>query len=97
MKVKPLSNGVVIKPTTIENKTSSGIIIPDNAKEKPQQGEVVAVGKGKVANDGLLINMSVAVGDAVLYNKYAGTEISVDGDDCLIMTENDILAIMEEN
>ncbi len=87
--VKPLSDRVLIKPAEMEQKTASGIIIPDTAKEKPMRGEVIAVGPGKKDEP-----MTVKVGDQVLYGKYSGTEIAIDGVDYLIMRENDIYAII---
>lgn len=87
--IKPLADRVVIEPAVAETKTSSGIIIPDTAKEKPQRGTVMAVGLGKKDEP-----MTVKVGDVVLYGKYAGTEIAVEGKDYLIMKESDILAII---
>jgi chaperonin GroES len=87
--IQPLSDRVVIEPTAAEQKTASGLYIPDTAKEKPQQGQVVAVGKGKKDHD-----MTVKVGDTVLYGKYSGTELKLDGNDYLIMREDDILAIV---
>ena len=87
--MRPINDRVVVKPAPAEEKTKGGIIIPDTAKEKPQRGEVVAVGPGK---DGNL--MTVQVGDTVLYGKYAGTEIQIEGQDLLIMRESDILAIV---
>ncbi len=87
--VRPLSDRVLIKPAEMEQKTASGIIIPDTAKEKPMRGEVVAVGPGKKDEP-----MTVKVGDQVLYGKYSGTEIAIDGVDYLIMRENDIYAII---
>lgn len=87
--IKPLADRVVILPAEAETKTASGIIIPDTAKEKPQRGSVVAVGNGKKDEP-----MTVKVGDAVLYGKYAGTEIQIDGKDYLIMRESDIVAIV---
>lgn len=92
--IKPLSDRVLVQPEEAEEQTSSGIIIPDTAKEKPQQGKVVAVGPGKV-EDGNKIDMSVSEGDKVLYGKYAGTEITLDGEDYMIMRESDILGIIE--
>jgi chaperonin GroES len=89
MKIQPLADRVLIEPATAEEKTSGGIIIPDTAKEKPQRGIVVAVGTGKKDEP-----MTVKVGDTVLYGKYAGTEISHDGADYLIMRESDIVAII---
>ncbi|SHE74309.1 MULTISPECIES: co-chaperone GroES [Fodinibius] len=92
-KIKPLSDRVLVQPEPAEEKTSSGIIIPDTAKEKPQEGTVVAAGPGKVEN-GTKIDMSVKEGDKVLYGKYSGTEITLDGDEYLIMREADILGIV---
>ena len=94
MKLQPLSDRVVVKPQESEEKTASGIILPDTAKEKPQVGKVVAVGKGKMSDSGSLIKMDIKVNDKVLYGKYSGTEISFEGDDLLIMRESDILAIL---
>ena len=94
MKLQPLSDRVVVKPQEAEEKTASGIILPDTAKEKPQAGKIVAVGKGKMSDSGNLIKMDVKVNDKVLYGKYSGTEISFEGDDLLIMRESDILAIL---
>jgi chaperonin GroES len=89
LKIKPLADRVIIKPDAAEEKTAAGIIIPDTAKEKPQRGTVVAVGTGKKDEP-----MTVKVGDVVLYGKYAGTEITVDGSNYLIMRESDIVAII---
>ena len=94
MKLKPLSDRVVVKPEDAEEKTASGIILPDTAKEKPQMGTIVAVGKGKMSDSGSLIKMGLKVKDKVLYGKYSGTEISFEGDELLIMRESDILAIL---
>ena len=94
MKLKPLSDRVVVKPEEAEEKTASGIILPDTAKEKPQLGKVVAVGKGKITDAGNKIKMDVKVNDKVLYGKYSGTEITFEGDELLIMRESDILAIL---
>ena len=94
MKLKPLSDRVVVRPEEAEEKTASGIILPDTAKEKPQLGKVVAVGKGKVSESGSMIKMDVKVNDKVLYGKYSGTEITFEGDELLIMRESDILAIL---
>lgn len=94
MKIRPLSDRVVVKPLEVEEKKQGGIIIPDTAKEKPQQGEVVAVGPGKISEQGEKIAMEVKVGDRVLYGKYSGTEVTVDDEDYLIMRESDILAII---
>jgi chaperonin GroES len=94
MKIKPLGDRVVIKPAEAEERTKGGIILPDTAKEKPVVGEVVAVGPGKVADDGKKIVMEVKVGDKVLYGKYSGTEVTIEGDEYLIMREADIFAIV---
>lgn len=94
-KIKPLQDRILLKRVEAEEKTASGIIIPDSAREKPQEGEVVAVGPGKVLDNGTKIDVSVKEGDTVLFSKYAGTEISLDGDDFLIMREDDILGIVE--
>ena len=94
MKLQPLSDRVVVKPQEAEEKTASGIILPDTAKEKPQVGKVVAVGKGKMSDSGKMIKMDIKVNDKVLYGKYSGTEISFEGDDLLIMRESDILAVL---
>lgn len=91
--IKPLSDRVLVQPDPAEEKTSSGIIIPDTAKEKPQRGIVVAAGPGKVEN-GTKIDMSVKKGDHILYGKYSGTEITLDGEEYLIMKESDILGIV---
>jgi len=93
MSVKPLADRVVVRPLEAEEKTAGGIIIPDNAKEKPQKGEVVAVGAGKFGDNGQKIEMELKAGDKVLYGKYSGTEVSVDGEDLLIMRESDVLAV----
>jgi len=94
MKIKPLADRVVVKPQEVEETTASGIILPDTAKEKPQAGEILAVGPGKVSDTGNAIAMTLKVGDNVLYGKYSGTEITVAGDDVLIMRESDILAVL---
>jgi chaperonin GroES len=91
--IKPLGDRVLVKADVAEEKTASGIIIPDTAKEKPQRGTVVAVGGGKYEN-GTKIEMIVQAGDKVLYGKYSGTELNLDGEDFLIMRENDILGIV---
>ncbi|KJS85555.1 MAG: molecular chaperone GroES [Peptococcaceae bacterium BICA1-8] len=95
MNVKPLGDRVVLKALAQEEKTKSGIVLPDTAKEKPQQGEVLAVGTGKVLENGQKAPMEVKVGDKVIFSKYAGTEIKVDGEDVLILGERDILAILD--
>ena len=94
MQIRPLHDRVIVKRLEVERTTASGIIIPDNAGEKPDQGEVVAVGPGKHADDGKLVPMAVKVGDMVLFNKYAGTEVKIDGAEHLVMREDDILAII---
>ena len=96
MKIKPLADRVIVQPSDeAESKTAGGIIIPDTAKEKPQEGKIVAVGPGRVDDDGKLIKMNVKVGNKVLYSKYGGTELKYDGKEYLIMSESDILAILE--
>jgi chaperonin GroES len=95
MNLKPLHDRVLVKRLEEEEVTKGGIIIPDTAKEKPIKGEVVAVGPGKVADDGKTIPMSVKAGDKVLFNKYAGTEVKIEGVEHLVMREDDILAIIE--
>lgn len=94
MKMKPLADRVVIKPSPADEKSKGGIILPDTAKEKPVIGEVVAVGPGKVTDDGKKILPEVKVGDKVLYGKYSGTEVTIDGDEYLIMRESDVFAIV---
>ena len=94
MKIKPLSNHVVLKTIENENKSKAGIIIPDTAKEKPILGEIQAVGPGKFSNDGKRIKMEVKVKDKVLFGKYSGNEIKFDDQELLILTESDILAIV---
>ena len=94
LSLKPLSDRVVVEPAAAEEKSSGGIILPDTAQEKPQQGTVVATGPGKVSDSGTLVEMSVMDGDKILYGKYSGTEVNVAGIDYIIMRETDILAIM---
>ncbi|MBP7796747.1 MAG: co-chaperone GroES [Elusimicrobiales bacterium] len=91
--ITPLADRVIVKPLEPKEVKKGGIIIPDTAKEKPQEGEIVAVGKGRTTEDGKLIPMEVKVGDKVLYGKYSGTEIKINDEDYLIMKEEDILAI----
>src|SRR5512136_2584411 len=95
MKIRPLQDRVIVKRLEEEEKTKGGIIIPDTAKEKPQEGKVIAVGKGKVNEDGKVIPLDVKVGDRILFGKYSGTEIKIDGEEHLIMREEDILGIIE--
>jgi len=94
MRFKPLQDRVVIKPVEMDHKTKGGIIIPDTAKEKPAKGKVVAAGPGRRSDDGRLYAMSVKVGDTVIYGKWSGTEVKLDGEDLVIMNETDILGIV---
>jgi chaperonin GroES len=94
MNIKPLGDRVVIKALEQDEVTPSGIVLPDNAKEKPQEGEIIAVGSGKVLDNGTRLDPEVKVGDRVIYSKYAGTEIKKDGQEYLILSERDILAIL---
>ncbi|MBI3542742.1 MAG: co-chaperone GroES [Deltaproteobacteria bacterium] len=94
MQVKPLHDRILVKRLGEEERTKGGIIIPDTAKEKPAQGEVVAAGSGRRTEDGKVISLEVKKGDKILFGKYAGTEIKVDGDDFLIMREEDVLGII---
>tara|TARA_Y100000591_G_scaffold304053_1_gene300425 strand:- start:520 stop:810 length:291 start_codon:yes stop_codon:yes gene_type:complete len=94
LSLKPLSDRVVVEPAAAEEKSSGGIILPDTAQEKPQQGTVVATGPGKVSDSGTLVEMSVKDGDKILYGKYSGTEVNIAGIEYIIMRESDILAIM---
>jgi chaperonin GroES len=94
MNIKPLGERVLVKPSQKEEKTKSGIVLPDTAKEKPQEGEIVAVGEGKKTDDGKVIPLAVKVGDKVLYGKYSGTEVTVEGQEYLFMREDDILAVL---
>ena len=94
MKLKPLSDRIVVKAHEAEEKTASGIILPDTAKEKPQMGEIIAIGPGKINDSGTINKMSLKKGDKVLYGKYSGTEVSIKGQELLIMRESDILATL---
>jgi chaperonin GroES len=96
MKIRPLQDRVIVKRLEEETKTKGGIIIPDTAKEKPVEGIVIAVGKGKTADDGKLIKLDVKAGDKILFGKYSGTEVKIDGVEHLIMREDDILGIIEK-
>jgi chaperonin GroES len=96
MKLRPLSDRVVVKPLPREEVTKSGIVLPDTAKEKPQRGEVLAVGQGRLNDKGERIQMDVKAGDQVLFAKYAGTEFKLDDDELLILSEKDILAIVTD-
>jgi len=95
LKIKPLADRVVVEPLEAEAKSKGGIILPDTAKEKPQEGKVVAVGKGKTDDDGKLIPMELKVGDRVLYGKYSGTEITIEGKEYVILREDDVLAVVD--
>ena len=95
MNLKPLDDRIVVKPNEAEQTTASGLVIPDTAKEKPQQGTVLAVGPGRWSDDeGKHFALDISVGDTVLYSKYGGTEVTIDGDDLLILTSRDVLAIV---
>ena len=94
MALKPLRDRVVVKPIEAEEVTKSGIVLPETAKEKPQQGEVIAVGEGRYDEAGKRIPMEVKVGDRVIYSKYGGSEVKVDGEEYLILREDDVLAIV---
>ena len=95
MKIRPLQDRVIVERIAEEEKTKGGIIIPDTAKEKPQEGKVIAVGKGKVTEDGKLLPVSVQAGDKILFGKYSGTEVKLNGNEYLIMREDDILGVVE--
>jgi chaperonin GroES len=94
MKIRPMADRILVKRIPEETKTAGGILIPDNAKEKPMEGSVVAVGNGKILNDGKVRPLEVKVGDKVLFGKYSGTEIKLDGEECLILKEEDVLGIV---
>lgn len=95
MKIRPLHDRVVVRRMAEETTTASGIVIPDSATEKPSEGEVIAVGKGKTTESGTVIAMDVKVGDKVLFGKYAGQEVKVEGDEVLMMNETDIMCVLE--
>jgi chaperonin GroES len=95
MDIKPLADRVVVKPLEAEEKSKGGIIIPDTAKEKPQQGKVIAVGPGKTSDKGEVIKMEVKKGDKILYGKYSGSEVTINGEEHLIVRQEDILAIID--
>jgi len=95
MKIRPLADKVLVQRVEAENKTAGGIVLPDTAKEKPQKGKVVAVGEGKVLDDGTRQKPQVKKGDMVLFSSYAGSEVKIDGKENLIMSESDILAVIE--
>ncbi|UCC23102.1 MAG: co-chaperone GroES [Planctomycetota bacterium] len=96
MKIRPLADRVLVQRLEAETKTAGGIVLPDTAKEKPQRGKVVAVGSGKVLDDGTVRKMQVKKGDTVLFTSYAGTDVKIDGKEHLIMSESDILAVIEK-
>ena len=96
MKIRPLQDRVIVQRIEEEEKTKGGLIIPDTAKEKPQEGKVIAVGKGKLNDDGKITPLEVKVNDRVLFGKYSGTEINIDGEEHLIMREEDILGVIEK-
>ncbi len=95
MKIRPLQDRILVKRIDEEDKTKGGIIIPDTAKEKPQEGKVIAVGNGKIGDDGKLQPLDVKKGDKLLFSKYAGTEVNLDGEEHLIIREDDVLGILE--
>ncbi|MFH0839478.1 MAG: co-chaperone GroES [Candidatus Omnitrophota bacterium] len=95
MKIQPLGDRIVIEVLEAKEKTKGGIVLPDSAKEKPQEGKVVAVGKGKVSDDGKVIPLEVKVGDKILYGKYTGTEVTLDEKEYLIIKEEDVLAVVK--
>lgn len=95
MKIRPLGDRILVKRIKEEDKTKGGIIIPDTAKEKPQEGKVVAVGKGKMTEQGKLLTPDVKAGDKILFGKYSGSEVKIDGDEHLILREDDILGVLE--
>jgi len=93
--IKPLEDKIVVQASEAETTTASGIVIPDTAKEKPQEGKVLAVGPGRIDDKGNRVPIDVAIGDVVLYSKYGGTEIKIDGEDLLVLRESDVLALVE--
>ena len=96
MKIRPLADRVIVKRLEAESVTAGGIVLPDSAQEKPQRGKVVSVGAGKILDDGSLGKMQVKKGDSVLFSSYAGSEVKIDGKEYLIMSESDIMAILED-
>jgi len=96
MKIRPLADKVLVERLEAETKTAGGIVLPDSAKEKPQRGKIVSVGKGKILDDGTLKKMQVKKGDKVLFTSYAGTEVKIGGKEYLIMDESDIMAVIEK-
>jgi chaperonin GroES len=95
MKMRPLHDRILVKRVEEENKTKGGIIIPDTAKEKPQEGKVIAVGSGRVTDDGKVVALEVKKGDRVLFGKYSGSEVTIEGEEHLIIREEDVLAVIE--
>ena len=95
MALRPLGDRVVVKPLEAQDRTKSGLVLPDTAKEKPQEGKVIAVGTGRLLDDGSVKALEIRNGDRVLYGKYAGTEVSLEGDDYLILREEDVLAVVQ--
>ena len=95
MNLKPLHDRVLVKPLEAEEQTAGGIIIPDTAKEKPQEGKVIAVGKGKVTDNGKIQSLDVKKGDRILFSKYSGTEVNIEGNEHLIIREDDVLGVCE--
>ena len=93
--LKPIGDRIVVRPKSAEETTKSGIILPDTAKERPQEGEVMAVGNGRIMDDGTVVALTVKVGDIVLFSKYGGTEIKLGGEEYIILREDDVLAILE--
>ena len=94
MALKPLADRIVVRPLDPQEKTKSGLVLPDTAKEKPQEGKVIAVGTGRLLDDGTVKSLEIKNGDRVLYGKYSGTEVSVEGEDYLILREEDVLAVV---
>ena len=94
--LKPIGDRIVVRPKTAEEMTKSGIILPDTAKERPQEGEVMAVGTGRIMDDGTVVALSVKVGDTVLFSKYGGTEVKIGGEEYIILREDDVLAVLEK-
>ena len=94
--LKPIGDRIVVRPKSAEEMTKSGIILPDTAKERPQEGEVMAVGTGRIMDDGTVVALSVKVGDTVLFSKYGGTEIKIGGEEYIILREEDVLAVLEK-
>ena len=95
MALKPLADRIVVKQASEEDKTKSGLVVPDTAKEKPQEGKVIAVGSGELLDDGTVKALQVKVGDKILYGKYAGTEVRIEGEDYLILRQDDVLAVVQ--